>query len=291
MTRKGANMARQSRIAKSLNEKIRDLDHHQLLLREALHGLRNDSAYLKTLATELRTLTCYSSGTEGLIWRIAKELNVSDTILLESAVSLTKDHPINKGLSFATIPLHRPGTAPSGIAPQLHSLKEIIKDYEAVHLSSFSGTTITHEYLIKAIAQQMGSAHEDDAVEPILRRLQSLFINGTQPYTRILAFDAELALQVCERILDHCETCLSYERADRQQHVGNVTLIVRCVRLASLAGPIPLLTFRSDISEIEIHCSATPASFVFSVSKRNTEKGNFSLPFDYDRDLSLFAIS
>ena len=139
-------MARQPRIAKSLDEKIRDLDHHQLLLREALHGFSRDPAYLKSIAAELRTLVCDSFETEGLLWRIANELNVSDAILLEAAVSLKKDHPINAGLRFATIPLNRPGTAAPGIKPGFHSLKKIVKDYEAVHLSSFRGNPITQEY-------------------------------------------------------------------------------------------------------------------------------------------------
>ena len=283
-------MARHSRIPKSLDEKIRDLDHHQFLLREGLHGLSRDPAYLKSIAAELRTLVCYSSGTEGLLWRIANELNVSDTILLEAAFSVNKDQPITAGLRFATIPLNRPGTAPPGITPELHSLKEIIKEYEAVHLSSFRGIAITHEYLIKAIAQQMGSAHEDDGVEPNIRRLQRLFFNGTQPYTPVLAFDAELALQVGERVLDHCENNLSYQRARREKEPGNVTLIVRCARVADLAGAVPLLTFRSEISEIEIRCVATPASFVFSFFKRNRAIDEVSLPFDSGPDLTLFAV-
>lgn len=284
-------MARTPRIAKSLDEKLRDLDHHQFLLRDSLHGLRRDIAYLKSLATELRTLICFSSGTEGLLWRITDELGVSDTIPLEAIFSMDKDHPINKGLSFATIPLRRPSVVPSIVEVKPHSLRSVIKDYDAVFLSSFDDRRITHESLIKAIAQQMGSAHEDDGVEPKLRRLQNIFLNGTQPYIPILAFDAELTLQVGERVLDHCEARCNYKRATRQRDPGNLTLIVRCVRRASLAGPIPLLVFRSEISEVEIRCEATPQSFVFSVSKREKEIHRSHIPFDFRTDLSLFALS
>ncbi len=272
-------------------EKIRDFDHHQFLLRDALQRLGEDPAHLKIIAAELRTLICTSDDTEGLLWRLVSALNVSDEIFLEAAVSLKKGHPINAGVSFSTIPLNRPETGPPGIAPELHSLREIIKEYEAVHLSSFQGPKITHEYLIKAIAQQMGSAHEDEGLEPVIRRLQCLFFNGVHPYTRVLAFDAELALQIGERLLDHCEHELNYQRARRKQVAGNVTMILRCFRVSDLVGIVPVLTFRSEISEVEIRCMARTSSIAFKFIKRGELVREISLPFVRDPDLTLFAVS
>ena len=284
-------MARKSRIPKTTNEKIRDYDHHQFLLRDGLHGLSEDPAHLKLVAAELRTLVCLSSGTEGLLWRLIKELEVSDEIYLEAALRLKKDEPINLGVTFATIPLNRPGAAPPGIAPDWHSLKEIIKEYESVHLSSFQGPIITHERLIKNIAEQMGSAHEDEGLEPNIHRLSGLFINGIQPYTRVLAFDAELVLQVGERLLDQAEDFIDYQRAHRKKEFGDTTVILRCKRVSDLIGIVPVLTFRSEISEVEIRGIARTTSFAFQFMKRGKLVREESVPFARDTDLTLFAVS
>ena len=61
-------MARSSRTPRTTAELLRALDDHQFLLRQSLRGLRESPAYIKTLATELRTLVCIASGTEGLLW-------------------------------------------------------------------------------------------------------------------------------------------------------------------------------------------------------------------------------
>jgi len=284
-------MARKSRIPKTLHEKLLDFDHHQFLLRDALHRLSADVAHLKVISAELRTLVCFSSGTDGLLWRLIAELDVSDEILLEAAVSLKKDAPINSGVQFATIPLNRPGNALPGITPEWHSLQDVIKNYEAVHLSSFQGPKITHEYLIKAISQQMGSAHEDDGLEPSIRRLQGIFFNGVQPYTRVLAIDAELTLQVGERLLDRAEQLFAYKRARRPPENGDVTVILRCKRVSDLVGTVPVATFRSEISDVEIRCIARTASFAFQFMKHGELVREESVPFANEIDLTLFAVS
>jgi hypothetical protein len=70
-------MARSSRITRELPELLKALDDHQFLLRQNLHGLAHDPAHIKILASELRTLTCLSSGTDGLLWRVADALAIS----------------------------------------------------------------------------------------------------------------------------------------------------------------------------------------------------------------------
>ena len=71
-------MTRQDRPRKTLARKLRDLDDHLHFLKESLLKLATgDLAYLKPMAAELRVLVCKSSGTEGLLWRLAEELNLS----------------------------------------------------------------------------------------------------------------------------------------------------------------------------------------------------------------------
>jgi hypothetical protein len=69
-----------TRQKKSLETKLRDLESELYLVRRDLEGLAQDSAPFKSLATQLRALVCLSSGTEGLLWRLADELKVPDHV-------------------------------------------------------------------------------------------------------------------------------------------------------------------------------------------------------------------
>ena len=51
----------------------------------------------------------------------------------------------------------------------------------------------------------MGTAHEDEGLEPALTQLSSIFINGIEPYIDVLVTDAELTLEVGERVIDAAE--------------------------------------------------------------------------------------
>ncbi len=60
-------MARGPRIRKSTERKLTDLEAHLYLVRASLQGLGAELARLKSLAFELRTLVCRSSGAEELL--------------------------------------------------------------------------------------------------------------------------------------------------------------------------------------------------------------------------------
>ena len=165
----------QNRNPKSLQQKLLDLDAHLFLLREHLHKLRESPSHLKVIAAELRTLVCRSSGTDGLLLRLSTELGVSDEVALHLPGKLIQDHPLVQGLQFLIVPIFRAGKGDHRLAPDNYSLQDVIKEGEAVVAL---GKPLTHEYLIKAIAQQMGSAHEDEGIEPALTQLAGVFING-----------------------------------------------------------------------------------------------------------------
>jgi hypothetical protein len=146
-------MARsRDRMPRPLSELLNALDDHQYLMREALHGLRNDRAHIKTLSAELRTLICMSSGTEGLLWRVADELKVSDAIELEGAGAANRDHPQAHGLVIWKVPLWRPGEGPPGLPKDLYRLRDVIKGSEAIYVAQIPDRVFTHELLIGAIA-------------------------------------------------------------------------------------------------------------------------------------------
>jgi len=258
------------RIPKTIEQKLSDLDAHLFLLRENWHGLKENASYLKTVSAELRTLVCISGPTEGLLWRLLDELGVDDTIFLHVPGKLKRDHPLAKGLRFAVVPIHRGGKGDPQLPPRHHSLKYVIKKCEALIVS---GNPLTHEYLIKAIAQQMGTAHEDDGLEPALVYLKSIFINGSEPFVPVLATDAELTLEIGERILEHAEKNIGFKRQHHKHNYGNVSIVLRLRIKQLLADRIILLVFRSYVSDVDIACSAGPAGVTFSFKRHGKQIG------------------
>lgn len=206
-------MSRGKRVPKTLRRKLADLDDHLYLLEDALSRLAGgEVAHLKTLAAELRVLVCKSSGTEGLLWRLAEELGTNDAVHVHLAGSVKQNHPLAGGLDFAFVPVVRAGNGDPRITPQHCPLKAVIKEEDAVFVS---GRGYTHEDLIKAVAQQMGSAHEDEGVEPDLVRLGTTQLGNCVVLTQVLCSDADLVLEVGGRVLAEAEQSLGFSRRER----------------------------------------------------------------------------
>jgi len=200
------------RISKNLLEQLEALDDHLYLLRQNLLGLQKDEAYIKVIAAELRVLVCLSSGTQGLLWRMVDHVNVPDAVELQLAGNVDVNHPLANGLTFFFVPIQRAGFGHPDLPPRSYSLRKVIKCCNAIFVT---GKGLTHEYLIKAIAQQIGSAHEDNAIELPLATLKAMFINGTQPYIPILTLVSELVLEVGERVLSKAEGSHGFKRKTR----------------------------------------------------------------------------
>lgn len=257
-------MPKAPRIAKSLSRKLQDLDEHLYLLRKNLHELRGEPAHLKVIAAELRTLVCMSSGTDGLLWRLARELTVSDGVELHLAGSVDPNHPLAQDLHFAVVPIARAGDGDPRLPVECYSLEKVIKEAEAVFIE---GHSLTHERLIKAIAEQMGTAHEDEGLEPSLVALGGIFVNEQESYIPVLGIDADLTLQIGERVLDHAARQSLYERPARDDQPGTISVAIRLKRLQPPFGRIQIFTIASDISEAEITAVATAESMIFFASR------------------------
>jgi hypothetical protein len=208
-------MARKNRIPKTIDRKLRDLDDHLYFLRDSLLKLSNgDGAYLKTLAVELRVLVCKVSGTEGLLWRVIDEVNLHDAVHVHLSGNLDRNHPLAKGLQFSFVRIFRAGQGDPRLTPAHYSLKRIIKECEALVVS---GNGYTHENLIRAVAEQMGSAHEDEGVEPHLIELSGIVISDQTVLNTVLMSEADLILEVGERVLDEAEHKLYFKRKSRPE--------------------------------------------------------------------------
>jgi hypothetical protein len=206
-------MNRQDRPRKTLARKLRDLDDHLHFLNESLQKLAaGDVAYLKPIAAELRVLVCKSSGTEGLLWRVVEELHLSDAVHVHLAGNLDRAHPLAQGLQFIFVSVLPAGKGDPRLAPDHYSLKGIIKECEAVVVS---GKGYSHESLIRAVAEQMGSAHEDDGAAPHLIELSSVLVSNQPVLIGVLSSDAELVLEVGKRALAEADGKHDFARTIR----------------------------------------------------------------------------
>jgi hypothetical protein len=284
-------MSIKGRIPKSLNDKLLDLDQHVYLLRQNLKSLEEDISHLKQISSELRTLICYSSETEGLLWRLVNELQIDDSVFLHLAGKLNQDHPLARDITFCVVLIERGGLGHPQLKPDKYSFKDVIKNYEAVFIK---GESIKHENLIKALAEQMGSAHEDDGIVPSLVHLKSILINGKNPYEPILRIDAELTIEICERVIEHAEMYNNYNRICHGESFGNISLVLKIRIMQQLISKIPILIFRSFISNIVIECSASPLGLNYKIEKQGNIIKELFAPYSNDSntgDVSVFILS
>jgi len=279
------------RINKTITQKLSDLDDHLFLLRENLYRLNEDDTHLKIISAELRVLACSSRHRglklEGLLWRLVDEFGVSDLVHLHVAGNVNKEHALAKGLHFAIVPLQRAGYGDPRLPPHYYSLKEIMKKQEAVYIA---GKGLSHEYLIKAVAQQMGSAHEDEGIEPVLVELGEIFINGVQPYVSILSLDAELILEVGERVLEKAEKERGFTRKRRVGNYGDISIVVRFAIKKRLKDRISLFKFKSFISNVQIKCFATSQSIVFLIHKNGVASKEIHANYPENLELNKDAV-
>jgi hypothetical protein len=198
------------RISKTIKQKLSDLEGQIFLLANALNGLNaGEGDHLRHLAAELRVLICKSSGTEGLLWRLVDDLGVVDDVRLHSFGNVNPEHPLWRDLRYWFMPLYSPGYGDPRLPIVASSLRKLIKTHEAVFAA---GRGITHEQLIKWVSQQMGSAHEDDAIQPILAELNAIRIAHIQPFFYVLHSDAVLVIDVAERVLQKGAMDVVYQR-------------------------------------------------------------------------------
>ena len=263
-------MSRRNRIPKTLSHKLDDLDAHLFIVREHLRKLNESTSHMKVLSAELRTLLCWSSGTEGLLWRLVDELGIDDRIFLHVAGDLIEDHPLAQGLQFSIVPIQRGGKGDPRLPPYHYSLKEVIKERQALIAG---GKPFKHEYLIKAIAQQMGSAHEDDGLEQMLIDLKSILINGLEPYISVMATNAELTLEIGERVLENAEESQGYKRHHHKYDYGNLSIVASLRIKQQVLGNIPLFNLSSYVGNIAIFASASPSGVEFTINKHNSIVG------------------
>jgi hypothetical protein len=205
-------MTNKSRIKKTLARKLSDLDDHLYFLKDSLAKLiSGDPSYIKQVAAELRVLVC-KAGVEGLMWRVNEEIEALDIVSVHLPGDVNREHPLTKDLKFFFVPLRRSGLGDPRLIPGEYSLKEIVKNSEAIMVS---GDTHTYENLIRSISEQMGSAHEDEGVTPFLVELSNTVLSDQAALSATLISIADLVIEVGERILGQVVNDSDFSRKNR----------------------------------------------------------------------------
>ncbi len=206
-------MTRKNRPKKTLVRQLSDLEDHLYFLKESLGKLASgDNGYLKLLAAELRVLVCFSSGTEGLLWRILDEYKIQDDVHVHLAGNLNREHPLARGITFIFAPVLLAGHGDPQLVPDYYSLKHIIKEREALVITEIG---YTHEQLIGQIANQIGSAHEDDGADSHLIELGATLLSNQSLLNKVLMVDSNLVLEVGERAIAWAVKTHNFVRKNR----------------------------------------------------------------------------
>lgn len=201
------------RFEKTLERNLNDLEEHLFFLRdEFAKTVGGDNAYSKKISSTLRTLICMSDRTEGLLWRVAESIGADDTIEIQAFEGIDENNSIAQSLSFALVPFCRPGEGALPIDAQRLSLKKFIKTFSALY---YEKKSYTHEALIKYIAQQMGSAHEAEGVDPFLIELSAISYSHKPALVNFLLTHAEFTLEVGEKVLKFAAAKAMFRRQVR----------------------------------------------------------------------------
>jgi len=279
---------RKNRTPKPLETLIKSLDSHLFLIRRDIGNLGKTEASLKLITTELRTLICFSSGTEGLLWRLTEKLKISDLIKVV-ALNFDEDNHLFQKLHFSAAPVGRVINDPRAPSPVVISFKKYINECDAI---AFESKLYSHEKLIKSLCQQMGSAHEDDGIEDFLLMAQSIKLNDREAYINSIRFAAELTLEVGQRVIDKALKNLGYLQNKHGDHnYGNISLVFSYPNTNLPVKNTTLFTWRSEVSNVTLTIQLSGNSIIFSFLKNGVEVSVLEHPINADKDYSYHVLS
>jgi hypothetical protein len=264
-------------MKRPLAEKLEALDDHLFLLRDARHNGQRDDARFKVLASELRLLICKSSGTEDLLWRLTREMGVDERVHVHVPGTVNLLNPLAKGLQFLFMPLLRAGAGHPSVPVGHVSFRKLVKQSPAIFVD---GEHLTHQKIIGLVANQIGSSHEADNLNPKLQFLRrNLFINNRPSFFDILARDAEFTLEIGERVISRAEAAFSFKRKSRSREgYGDLSITIRLQLKHSVKEPICVATFESAVSNINVQIIMTETAIRYQFTKLAVAVGAVEAP-------------
>lgn len=170
------------RIPKSLERRIGDCESHLRFLSEALQAYETEPDRYKQVAAELRVLVCSEGRNHPLL------LDLMDDLDFTYELRPIRDLPFPLRMVDEPWPEIPPEIQAQGNAAIMAwwrtqqkpiPLRRFVDSGFAVFIE---GRTFTNKELILAVAQQLGSSHEDPTVDRHLAELETYIIGGFSGY-------------------------------------------------------------------------------------------------------------
>ena len=103
--------------------------------------------------------------------------------------------------------------------------------------------------------------------------IAEVIINGLEPYIPVMATNAELTLEIGERVLENAKESQGYKRHHHKSDYGNLSIVASLRIKQQVLCKIPLFNLSSYIGNISIFASATPSGVEFRIKKNNSNVG------------------
>lgn len=220
---------RKPRVSKTSAERLVDCETHLYFLWDALRLYPKERDRFKQIAAELRILVCETRKNKPLLLNLMDEfafvyevqppgMSASGPPLKPQPLPMVgwREDPIHAEISER---LSR--AIESGDTAQMKEIdrrlaelakpipfREWINRGLAVFIAPYD---YSHRELVLAIAQQLGSSHEDDSVEEPILRLQQIYIGGQRGDLAPMIVFANDVLSVGVAFIRHVESDHSFQ--------------------------------------------------------------------------------
>lgn len=214
-------MTQKRRIPKTANQRLHECETHLYFLWDAHQLYQQQRERFKQIATELRVLVCETRTNKPLLLDLMDEYGFSYDVqppgkhqggppLKPQPLPMVgwRDDPVQKKITEELSEAINSGdeTKMKAVDKKLAALarpipfREWVNKGLAVYIKPYD---YSHKDLALAIAQQLGSSHEDESVEEPIIRLQQIMIGGeTSDIAPMIVF-AELVIRVGSMFVGH----------------------------------------------------------------------------------------
>lgn len=270
------------RIPRSIEDQLSSLDDHLFILRSHLKNADIDddgsivrsSAHVKVLASTLRTLV---ADNPGLLFSLARELGVDDTMGIHLVGKFNPDLPLVRDMTFGYFALKRKGECDPKRPVQKQRLAKVLQSSDAFWVD---GSSFTYHAVIREVAQQVGTSHEDREITLKLAKIRSVLLNGEPSYVQVIEGVADLVLELGEQVLREAERKGNYQRRKHSGNFGDATfLLTASGKLGHIFGRHYAGSFRSAISRASVNLYVTNTSLVFGFERDGTDVAMGATPF------------
>lgn len=204
-------MAKKHKIAKTSQEKLRDYETHLYFLWDARRLYQQQKDRFKQIASELRVLTCEMKTNRPLLLDLMDEYGFQYDVKppgpCRGPIPMVgwRDDPMHQqlckevanamGNEAKTRELLQKQAALEHPVPLRQFVNEALAVYIAPHDYSYRDLTL-------ALAQQMGSSHEDNEVDEAIIKMRSVVLGGDEGHIASLIAFADLVIKVGTMFLD-----------------------------------------------------------------------------------------